>query len=477
MLLTCRYTFKYLLFIACLLLFSTLVNAQIWTLDVPEYSHIKVLYQQGDKHLVIQNTLSSKKTKVTLPGISKDLSLYSDIESISNTSLLKIRLKSTYRDVGESYMLMKINQDGSYRFLRNSKDNSNLFKNAEGCHGFVITSHDIFNANLEPVQGLEQAKYSTYNDNNVYECFEKAIKLNFADGSAKYYNTEGKLLSFTTSGKCVVIYHRNHLIAFDRDSVFVFDITVNEHVVRRASLPDTLTKRFLNFTGNYEKEFEKRIIQSGVLPVKTADDRYEYINFSGNGVVAPFKAELALPYFLPANQAPVQVGGLWGVMDKSGNFKTAPKFSTFHFYDRINELEFHVGIEKYWVNDKGELILIYPKPTENSYTSSAAQATCTIRERFARTFSYKCYAGSSSGLNVNYEPLVQPVMVQFNGSNSITLDQGYGSITCSIVSCKLIDNKYEYELSGCSYVWASYDSDKETLNLRDINGGYQLFCR
>ncbi|MCW5908015.1 MAG: hypothetical protein KIS94_09165 [Chitinophagales bacterium] len=477
MLLTCRYTFKCLLFTVYLLLFSTLANAQIWTFDVPQYGHIKILYQQGDKHLVIQNTSSSKKTKVTLPGLSKDLSLYSDIKSISNTSLLKIRLKSSYVGGAESYMLMKINQDGSYRFLLNSKNNDYIFTSVEGCHGFVITSYDIFNAELEPVQGLVQAKYSTYYDNDVYECFSKAIKLNFADGSAKYYNSEGKLLSFTTSGKCVLIYNNNYLITFDRDSAFVFDITTNDYVVRRASLPDSLTKRFLNFTGNYEIEFEKRIVESGVLPAKTADSRYEYVDFSGNTVVAPFNAELALPYFLPANQAPVQVGGKWGVMDKSGNFTTAPKFSKFHFYNRINELEFHVGIEKHWVNEKGILILIYPKPTENNYTPNAQQTTCTIRERFARTFSYKCYSGSSSGPNVNYEPLVQPIMVQFNGSSSITFSQGYSTITCNISSCKLVDNKYQYQLSGCDYVWVSYDSNEESINFRTIDGRYQLFCR
>ncbi|HRB54166.1 MAG TPA: hypothetical protein PLD87_10865 [Bacteroidia bacterium] len=274
---------------------------------IPDY---RIIYNLGKKSnsVSIECKSTGKKTKVAMPDKERWLDQVWSIESLP---MFKIKTKTNF--IGDDkYHILYLNYDGTYKFLYNSKDRNYSFDGIDQC--ILVSSRGIiFDQNGNEIENVDPK--------NPRDCYVNLVKINLANekaGTSIYYDNTYRKLKLTTHSEIIAVDMEPYFIYFQGDSLTYFDYKKNQQTATYFSLPKSYTDEFLSYTGKWKEDFLKQLRIHKLFPVQTGSKQYAYLNAAAETAIQPFAADLALPFILPKEQAPVFLNGKWGIMNTKG---------------------------------------------------------------------------------------------------------------------------------------------------------------
>lgn len=297
----------------CLLTFFSYncsVAQDFYKAESPAVNNYRINFRIGEKYnsFFIEDIFTGKKTKVSIPDKEQFIDW---IENCEPFPIFKIRIKKQH-GITAQYHLLYLYQDGSYKFLYNSKDRNYSFDGIDKC---ILVSNRgiIFDYNGNEIENVDPK--------NPRDCFVNLVKINLANekaGTSIYYDNTYRKLNLTTHSEIIAFDMEPYFIYFQGDSLTYFDYKKNQKVATYFSLPKSYTDEFLSYTGKWKEDFLKQLRIHKLFPVQTGSKQYAYLNAAAETAIQPFAADLALPFLLPKEQAPVFLNGKWGIMNTKG---------------------------------------------------------------------------------------------------------------------------------------------------------------
>lgn len=329
------------------------------TSAIPDY---RIIYNLGKKSnsVSIENKSTGKKNKVPMPDKERWLDQVWTLEPLP---MFKIKTKTNF--IGDDkYHILYLNYDGTYKFLYNSKDRNYTFDGIDQC--ILVSSRGIiFDQNGNEIENVDPK--------NPRDCYVNLVKINLANekaGTSVYYDNTYRKLNLITHSEIIAFDMEPYFIYFQGDSLTYFDYKKNQHTATYFSLPKSYTDEFLSYTGKWKEDFLKQLRIHKLFPVQTGSKQYAYLNAAAETAIQPFTADLALPFLLPKEQAPVFLNGKWGIMNTKGEMTVPFRLDS-------------ISIQKSNIQFKSNDTIYYVEPTTgklNAKVKTTATQTPTKTE-------------------------------------------------------------------------------------------------
>jgi len=335
----------------------------------------RINFRIGEKYnsFFIEDIFTEKKTKVSIP----DKELFIDwIESCEPYPIFKIRVKKQH-GITAQYHLLYLYQDGSYKFLYNSKNKDYTFYGTDQC--ILVSSREII---FDPYGN----EIENVDPKNPKDCFVNLVKINLANekaGTSIYYDKTYGKLNLTTHSEIIAVDMEPYFIYFQGDSLTYFDYKKNQKAATYFSLPKSYTDEFVSYTGKWKENFLKHLRIHKLFPVQTGPKQYAYLNAAAETAIQPFTADLALPFLLPKEQAPVFLNGKWGIMNTKGEMTVPFRLDS-------------ISIQKSNIQFKSNDTIYYVEPTTGKLnakvktTPTAKTETKTENKKPERKRGFTC---------------------------------------------------------------------------------------
>jgi hypothetical protein len=317
--------------IAVCLLLVLLNNTIIAQLPKDIYT---IEYKTGvnkNEYIWLVNKTTNKKTKVMLP----EPSYINETPRFETDYILRIpaiKYGSDYlKTSNQPFYLYAVREEGGF-FLLNPKLKNNEFTYVHKFDCYNVNKPDCyfeaagayFNDNGEPCN----QSYTKYVNKFKYDkCIglvknEKVNGIYFVD-----YFKDCKKMQLTTPVLDLVDFGDTVLYMLN-DSIVYYSISQDRQLAKLPSLYSSEVKRLEKLsvlpTRSYKKD--KRI------PVRTGQREWAYMNEKMETPIQPFTADLALPFLLPKEQAPVFLNGKWGIMNTKGEMTVPFRLDSISIY-------------------------------------------------------------------------------------------------------------------------------------------------
>ncbi|MCG3164526.1 MAG: hypothetical protein POELPBGB_00280 [Bacteroidia bacterium] len=300
------------------------------------------------------NTTSKTKTKVMLP----EPSYINETPRFESDYIIKIpaiKFSSDFLKTDrQPFYLYAVTAEGGF-FLVDSKYNEHQFTWVNKYDCFITANGSIFN---------EKGDY--YEEYYSILKYDKCIAI-----SKKVHNIASidyfkgcKKLSLTTPILDLVDFGDTVLYLLN-DSIVYYSISEDKQLSKLPSIYSSEINKFhkISILPTRIYKASKRI------PIRTEQGKWAYMNEKMETTIQPFAADLALPFLLQKEQAPVFLNGKWGIMNTKGEMTTPFRFDSLKIGKNISEIELMDNKEIFHINQQtGKIEPKYTKPLETQTT-------------------------------------------------------------------------------------------------------------
>lgn len=318
----------------------------------------KIEYKVGsnqNEYVWLVNTTTKKKTKVMLP----EPSYINETPRFETDYILKIPaigFASDYlKTTNQPFYLYAITAEGGF-FLVNSEYKDHEFTSVHKHDCFIWANGNIFS---------EKGDY--YKEFYSIHEYDKCIGISkkIYDIASIDYFKDCKILSLATPILNLVDFGDTVLYMLN-DSIVYYSISEDRQLAKLPSLYSSEIKKLEKISVLPPRIYK----ESKRIPVRTGQREWAYMNEKMEVSIQPFAADLALPFLLPKEQAPVFLNGKWGIMNTKGEMTVPFRLDS-------------ISIQKSNIQFKSNDTIYYVEPTTgklNAKVKTTATQTPTKTE-------------------------------------------------------------------------------------------------
>ncbi|MBK7148097.1 MAG: hypothetical protein IPH78_04555 [Bacteroidetes bacterium] len=316
-------------------------------------------------HFWLLNKQTQKRTQVLLPGkgiVNKAEFVNEYVAKISvvyNVSALR-------SDKSDFFYLFSVDRDTGaflYDHYKNKYDFSEL--SVKPC--FINANYNVYDKQGNHIcSNVWVTRLS-----NSYEL--QCMNLKYPE-ARQIYSLDCKRTSFAMPGATKIHDLNNHMAYMWGDTLIVFNISSDKLKGKYLTVPLQIRDGF--YKAGFEPTYDKLLDNEKFFPASTGPQLWTYINEKGEYAFKPLAADLALPFMLPAGQAPVRYQGKWGIINKQGATTHAFQFDSLALGKSYKTTRFIKQDSIFVMNDGGSL---QPEGTA-AYKHSATPTTDLQKE-------------------------------------------------------------------------------------------------